>query len=137
MKLRPRGILSVALALAALALIAAGCGSSKPDYCSNVSDLKESVDELGSIQVESGVLSTLRSDLEKVRADANRVVSSAQQDFPNETSALNSSVSSLADTVDRLPPSPTPQQLAGLTAEIATAVTAAEELSSATKSACE
>jgi hypothetical protein len=137
LKLRPRGTLIIALALAAVALVATGCGSSKPDYCSNVSDLKESVDELGSIQVESGVLSTVRSDLEEVRANANTVVSSVKQDFPNETSALKSSVSSLSDTVNQLPPTPTPKQLVDLTAEIATAVTAAEELSSATESACE
>ena len=40
-------------------------------------------------------------------------------------------------TVNQLPPAPTPQQLLGLGAEIQSTVTAAQELSSATESACE
>lgn len=139
---------STALALLSRSLIAAtalvvvfavtGCGgSSKPAYCSNVSDLQGSVDELSSVQLESGALSTLQADLAKVQTNANAVVSSAKQDFPSETSALKSSVSSLAATVNQLPSSPTPQQLLALTSEIASAVTAAKELTSATESACE
>lgn len=137
---RKRLRVSVALpaALLAVALLVGGCGSdSKPDYCSNVSDLQGSVDELSSVKLESGVLGTVEADLKKIQADANAVVSSAKQDFPNETSALESSVSKLSTTVNQLPPAPTPQQLVGLGAQIQSTVTAAQELSSATESACE
>jgi len=41
-----RMTLGISVALAALALFAGCGGSSKPDYCSNVSDLEGSVDEL-------------------------------------------------------------------------------------------
>jgi hypothetical protein len=64
-------------------------------------------------------------------------VSSAKQDFPDETSALKSSVSSLSTTVNGLPESPTPDQLAPLAAEISSTVTAAKGLDSATNSACD
>jgi hypothetical protein len=64
-------------------------------------------------------------------------VSSAKQDFPDETSALKSSVSSLSTTVKGLPESPTPDQLAPLAAEISSTVTAAKGLDSATNSACD
>lgn len=128
----------VALVLAALAVAVGACGgSSKPDYCSNVSDLQGSVEELGSVELESGALATLQADLEKVQSNANAVVSSAKQDFPSETSALKSSVSSLATAVDQLAPTPTPQELVGVAAAIEPAVTAANELESATESACE
>lgn len=135
--LRSRSLMA-ATVLAVIVFAVTGCGgSSKPAYCSNVSDLQGSVDELSSVQLESGALSTVQADLEKVQTNANAVVSSAKQDFPSETSALKSSVSSLAATVNQLPPTPSPQQLVALTAGIAGAVTAAKELSSATESACE
>jgi hypothetical protein len=130
--------LATSAALLGIALLAAGCGSdSKPDYCSNVSDLQDSVDELGDVKLESGVLGTVEADLKKIQADANAVVSSAKQDFPSETSALKSSVSELSATANQLPPAPTPQQLLGLGAGIQSTVMAAQELSSATESACE
>lgn len=135
---RLRLSLAIPAALLAVALLVAGCGSdSKPDYCSNVSDLQSSVDELSNVKLESGVLGTLEANLKKIQANANAVVSSAKQDFPSETSALKSSVSELSATVNQLPPAPTPQQLLGLGAEIQSTVTAAQELSSATESACE
>ncbi len=72
-----------------------------------------------------------------MKSDVNAVVSSAKADFPSETSALESSVSSLSTTIDALPPSPTAQQLLPLAPQIGSVVTAAEDLSSATSSACD
>jgi hypothetical protein len=127
----------LAVAMATAALVAAGCGSSKPAYCSNVSDLQQSVDNLKSVQLQSGALSTLQTDLQTVQSNANAVVSSAKADFPSQTSALESSVSSLSTTVKKLPSSPTAQQLLPLAPEISGVVTAAQDFSSATSSACD
>ena len=133
-----RVTLIVPLALAAAALVAAGCGSdSKPDYCSNVSDLQQSVDDLKNVQLNSSTLTTLQTDVQKVQTNADAVVSSAKQDFPSETSALKSSVSTLSTTIQQLPPSPTAQQLLAVAPQISSTVTAAKNLSSATKSACD
>ncbi len=138
MNTRLRMTLVISMALAAVALLAAGCGgSSKPAYCSNVSDLEGSIAEIKDIELDSGAVSTLQTDLEKVKTNADAVLSSAKQDFPSETSALKSSVSSLSTAVNQLPPTPTPQQLLALTSGIESTVTAAKELSSATESACE
>ena len=125
--------------LAAAALVAAACGGDdEPAYCSNVSDLQQSVDDLKNVQLtESGSLSTLQTDIQKVQSDADAVVSSAKEDFPNETSALKSSVSSLSTTIEELPSSPTAQQLAALAPEINGVVTAAKDLDSATNSECD
>ena len=86
--------------------------SNKPAYCSNVSDLKQSVDDLKNLRLTSGnaVVSTLQADLQKIQSNANAVVDSAKQDFPNQTSALQSSVSSLSAAINSCP-SPTPKQL--------------------------
>ena len=137
MKARLPVMLILALALAAVALAVAGCGSSKPDYCSDVSNLQQSVDDLGNIQLQSGALSTLQTDLQKVQTNANAVVTSAKADFPSQTSALKSSVTSLSNSIKQLPASPTAQQLLPLTVEINSVVTAAKNLSSATSSACD
>ena len=138
MKVRLHLVPTLALALSAAALVAAGCGGDdKPDYCSNVSDLQQSVDDLKSVQPDSSVVSTLQTDVQKVQSNANAVVSSAKQDFPNQTSALESSVSSLSTSIKQLPPSPTPQQLVALVPQINSVVTAAQGLSSATSSACD
>ena len=127
-----------AAALVLVALLLAACGgSSKPAYCSNVSDLEGSVQELKSVELESGALATLEADLKKVQTNADAVVGSAKEDFPTETSALKSAVSSLSTAVGQLPAAPTPQELLALATQIDTTVSAAEELSSATESACE
>jgi hypothetical protein len=125
------------LPVLALLLLASACGSSKPDYCSNVSDLEGSVEELGNVKLESGALETVRKDLAEVRGNANAVVSSAKSDFPNETSALESAVAKLATEVERLPPSPTAHQLVALGAAVQSTVTATEDFSNATESACD
>ena len=124
--------------LAIAALVAAGCGGDDaPDYCENVADLQVSVDDVKSVQLsESDALSTLQGELPQVRSDANAVVSSAKEDFPNETSALKSSLSKLSATIEQLPASPTAQQLAPLAQEISSVVTAAQDLDGATSSAC-
>ena len=128
----------ITVALPAAAFVAVGCGGSdKPAYCSDVSDLKQSVDDLKGVKVESGALPTLQADFKKVQTNADAVVSSAKNDFPSETSALKSSVTSLANSIQQLPPSPTAQQLAPLAQQANSVVTASNGLQSATSSACD
>ena len=138
MKTRLPMVLIASLALVAVALVAAGCGSSsKPAYCTNVTSLQQSVDDLGNIQLNSNTVSTLQTDVQKVQNNANAVVSSAKADFPSETSALKSSVTTLSNSIKQLPPSPTAQQLLPLGVEVSGVVTATKSLSSATSSACD
>ena len=132
-------LLWIVFVLVIAALVGAGCGGDdKPGYCENVADLQVSVDDVKNVQLsESGALSTLQSELPQVRSDANAVVSSAKEDFPSQTSALKSSVSKLSTTIEQLPASPTVQQLAPLAQEVSSVVTAAQDLESATSSACD
>jgi len=131
-------MLWIVFVLAGTALVATGCGGSdKPAYCSNVSDLQQSVDDLKGVKLDSGGLSTLKTDVKKVQSSADAVGSSAKQDFPSQTSALKASVSSLSSTIEQLPSSPSVQQLAPLAQGISGVVTSAKDLKSATGSACD
>jgi hypothetical protein len=122
--------------LPAAALIAlSGCG--KPQYCSDRSDLQNSVRDLGNVKVlQSGGVDQLKSQLQKVQADAQKVASSAKSDFPTESSALQSSVSTLKTAVQQLPASPTRQQLAPVAADVASVVASAGRFKQATDSKC-
>jgi hypothetical protein len=123
--------------VAVLAFVAAtGCGSSdKPAYCTSRADLESSIKGLTDLNAGSG-LSGLQSQLAKIQSNATAVVSSAKSDFPNETSAIKSSVSALADTVKAFPSSPSTNEIATLARQAAAAVTAVQNFYNATSSKC-
>src|SRR5208283_5562858 len=91
--------------VAAGTLIAlAGCGSSKPAYCSDRTNLENSIKGLTSLSASSGV-SGLTSQIKTIQSDAISVVNSAKGDFPSQTSAMKTSVDALASAVKALPSS--------------------------------
>jgi hypothetical protein len=122
------------IAVAALMLLA-GCG--KPQYCSDRNELQQSIRDLRDVEVlQSGGVSQLRSQLQEVEANAQKVVSSAKGDFPSESSALQSSVSRLKGTVQQLPESPSRQEVGPVAANVAGVATSFREFRSATESKC-
>ncbi|HTA14372.1 MAG TPA: hypothetical protein VK781_05890 [Solirubrobacteraceae bacterium] len=135
---RPRVLCLLALSLVGVWALS-GCGSSKPAFCSHVSELEKSVQSLGSLNLQSGV-SGVEASLQKVNADANAVVSSAKSEFPTQTAAIEKSVSSLDGTVKELSSATTTKAkltaIASLAGQVSTAGTALSELSSAAKSKC-
>jgi hypothetical protein len=120
------------LATPALILILAACGSSKPAYCTQVSDLKKSVQGLGSISS----VSELQTQAKKISTQAQSAISSAKGDFPNETAAVSNSLKQLESTVKQLPSSPSASQVAALTSQASSAVTAIKNFTNATSSKC-
>ena len=130
----PRSL--AALAVVGVTLALAACGSSKPSYCSNVSDLESSVKDLGNVDVSSGGVSALETQLKKVESSANDVVSSAKSDFPNETSAMSSSLKSLDTAVSQAGSSPSAATIAALGVDVKNVVTAVDSFTSATDSKC-
>jgi hypothetical protein len=123
-----------AAALVVVALAACG-GSSKPAYCTNRANLESSVKGLTDLTASSG-LSGLQAQIAKIQSDANALVSSAKSDFPNETSAIKSSVDSLATTIKTLPSSPSAANIATVGTQAASAVTAVQNFYNSTKSKC-
>src|ERR1700761_9281812 len=105
------------LAAAATAVTLAGCSSSKPAYCTDRTNLENSVKGLTS----SGV-SGLKSQLKQIQTDATTLVNSAKSDFPSETTAIPSPVSAPKTTRRARRSSPAAAQPAAATRSAASVV---------------
>ena len=119
------------LAAAATAITLAGCSSGKPAYCTDRTNLTNSVKGLTS----SGV-SGLKSQLKQIQTDATTLVNSAKSDFPTETGAITSSVSALKNSVTALPSSPSAAQIATATKDAASVVSSVKSFVDASNSKC-
>jgi hypothetical protein len=126
-----------AVCIAAAGLVAlAGCGgSSKPAYCSDRSNLKNSVKGLTSLNASSGV-SGLETQVKTIQSDATKLVNSAKSDFPSQTSAIKSSVAALQSAVKALPSNPSTTQLAPVVTAAASVVSSVKSFTDATSSKC-
>jgi outer membrane murein-binding lipoprotein Lpp len=131
-----RGIASAFTVLCLGVLVTAGCGSSEPEFCSKVDDLQGALDTLKS-DVTSGDVSAIESDAQTVRTDVDAVASSAKSDFPSQTSAVQSSVSTLAAAINGLPSSPSAEDLARLGVNVSAVVSDVESFKTATSSECD
>jgi hypothetical protein len=124
------------LCAALVGLVAlAGCGGSKPAYCSARANLQNSVQQATSLSPSSGV-ATLQAQFKKVQTDANAVVSQAKGDFPTETSAIKSSVDALKVTVNALPTNPSPSQIATVVSKASSVVSSVQSFMNASSSKC-
>jgi hypothetical protein len=122
--------------VAVVAVIAlAGCGSSKPAYCSDRTNLENSVKGLASLSFTSGV-SGLQSQLTKIKSDATTLVGAAKSDFPSQTSAVKSSVDALNSAIKALTSSPSAGQIATLAADAVSVVSSVKSFSDASSSKC-
>ena len=124
----------VCIALAALVALA-GCGSSKPAYCSARTNLESSVKGLTSLNTSSGI-SGLKAELEKVQTDASTLVSEAKTDFPSQTSAISSSMDSLTSAVKALSEAPSASQIATVASSASSVVSSVKSFMDATSSKC-
>jgi hypothetical protein len=122
--------------VAAVSLIGlVGCGSSKPAYCSDRTNLENSVKNLPSVTSSSGI-SGLKSQITTIKNDATSLVSAAKSDFPSETSAVKSSVDTLQSSIKALPSSPSATQIAAVGANAANVVSSVNSFTEASKSKC-
>lgn len=138
MKVHDIGVASRAAAtcLAGMAVIAiAGCGSSKPGYCKDRTDLNNSIKGLTSLNVSSGV-SGLQAQVQKVQSSATALVDSAKRDFPSETSAIESSVNQLKSAVEAVRSNPSAAEIATVASSASRVVTSVKSFTDATKSKC-
>jgi predicted component of type VI protein secretion system len=121
---------------AAVGLLA-GCGSSKPSFCSKVSDLKKSFQQIENINPLSTGSNSLAATVNGIDSNAKAVVSSAKSDFPSETSALSTSYDALKATVTQVADGQTnTATLVKLPGEVYALVTAVDNFQKATKSKC-
>jgi ABC-type glycerol-3-phosphate transport system substrate-binding protein len=125
--------------IAAVALLAlAGCGgssSSKPAYCSARADLENSINGVSGLSPSSSV-SDLEAQFQKIKTDANKVVTQAKSDFPTQTSAIKSSVDALTSAVNALTTNPSATQIATVTGAASTVLSSVKSFMDASSSKC-
>lgn len=128
---------TAAVALLAIAPTVAVSGCGKPQYCSDRSNLEQSVKGIGDVKLlQSGGLKNLQAQLQKVESDARALAGSAKSDFASQTKAIESSVSTLKTDVQQLPSSPTPAQLSRVVSDVKAVGTAFGDFKDATSSKC-
>jgi hypothetical protein len=132
-----RGALRFAVLAAVLvALIGlAGCGSSKPSYCKNRTNLENSIKGLTGINLSSGV-SGLQAQAQTIQSDATALVKSAKSDFPDQSSALQTSVNQFSSALHGLPARPSASQLALVATSASGVVNSVKSFFDATSSKC-
>ena len=136
--LAPRTGVGALLVAAAAAALLAGCSSSSsstPGYCADRTNLQNSVKALTELNLSSGV-SSLKSHVTQIQQDATTLVNSAKNDFPSQTSAITSSVNALKTSITGLSSSPTAAQVATITKDGRSVVTAVNSFMDASSSAC-
>jgi hypothetical protein len=112
-----------------------GCGSSKPGYCTDRTNLNNSVKQLTSLNPSAG-LCGLQSQLQKIESDATAVVNSANNDFPSETSAIQSSVAQFKSAVQGLTSNQSAGQISKVASAASNVVNSVKSFSDATSSKC-
>lgn len=118
------------------ALTASGCSNSKPEFCSDVENLKGSVGELVNIQINTNTINQVQADFEVVQQDADAAIQSAREDFPQETQSLEDAITNTREAIEGLPSSPSTEQYLTLAAQVIALGTAAKDFQEAASSAC-
>jgi hypothetical protein len=132
-----RRALAASLAAGCAGGALAGCGGSKPAYCSDVSDVKTAIAQLKDAKpVENGV-SSLTKAADGVKSAGKKLVSDAKSAFPSQTDALKTSITALATSAAQLTdPGTRKAALAGVPAAAAAVQSSYDELASAVKGKC-
>jgi len=130
------GLVPAVVLILALSGLAAGCGSSKPAYCTDAEQLKTSVQDLGNVNINVHDLSSVDAAVSKVQADAEKFASDAKSAYPSQTTALKNSVSSLETAVKSAMSQPSVTTVAAVGSSVAQVKTAADNVQSAVKGTC-
>lgn len=121
-----------------IVMAVAGCGSSsnsKPQYCTDKTNLEKSVKALPST-ITSGNVSAIQSQVTKIQGEANKFASSAKSEFSSQAAAVKKDVNTLETGVKGLPSSPSASDLMTLATDAASTVSAVSDLVNAVKSKC-
>jgi hypothetical protein len=130
-------LLPAAILVLALSGLAAGCSSSTPAYCTDASQLKTDVQNLGNVNINVHDLSSVDTAVSKVQADAEAFAADAKSAFPSQTTALKNSVSSLETAVKSAMSQPSVTTVAAVVSSVTQVKTAADNVQSAVKGTCQ
>jgi hypothetical protein len=137
MSSRSRSARTIRHSLAALmgvAVLLAGCGgSSKPAYCSDVTNFEDAVTQLKNVSSPSALVSQTK----KVVSSGQTAIKAVKTSFAPEADALKNSLTTLANSVKELSSSGTrASALQRIPAEKTAVVTAADNFANAAKPKC-
>jgi hypothetical protein len=133
--LRRWGLLPAAVLV--LATLATGCSSSKPAYCTDASQLKTSVHDLGNVTVNVNDLSSVNTAVSKVQTNAKTFVADVKSAYPSQTTTLKTSLSSLETAVKSAMAQPSVTTVAAVVSSVTQVKTAADNAQTAVKGKCQ
>jgi hypothetical protein len=126
-----------AAAVLVLSGVAAGCGSSKPAYCTAASQLKTSVHDLGNVTVNVSDLGSVKTAVSKVQANAKTFASEAKSAYPSQITALRTSLSGLQAAVKSALGQPSLTAVAAVVSAVTQVKTSAANLQNAASGKCQ
>ena len=132
---RKRLLVPAAVLIPVLSGLAAGC-SSKPAYCTDATNLKTSVSNLGDVNVAKNGLSSLQTALTSVQTNAKAFVADAKSAYPSQTTALQNSLSSLETAIKSVMGQPSLTAAAAVASSVTQVKNAASALQSAASGKC-
>jgi hypothetical protein len=130
---RVRVLLAAVIAIGVVGL--AGCSSSKPAYCTDRTNLENSVKGLTSLNFSGGI-SAIKSQVSMIQSKATALVNSAKSDFPSQTSAITSSVDALKSSVATLSSDLSAANIAAAAKDAASVANSVKSFTDATSSQC-
>ena len=132
-----RWLLLPAAVLVLSGLMAAGCSSSKPAYCTDAANLKTSVQNLGNADVAKNGLSSLQTALTSVKTSASAFATDAKSAYPSQTAALNTSLSALQTAITSAKGQPPVAAAAAVVPAVTQVKNSASALQSAASGKCQ
>jgi hypothetical protein len=129
-------LLPAVVLVLALSGLAAGCSSSTPAYCTDASQLKTDVQDLGNVNVATNGLGSLQTALTKVQADAKSFAADAKSAFPSQTAALDSALSGLQTAITSAKGQPPATAATAVVSSVAQVKSSASSLQNAISSSC-
>jgi len=131
----PAAFLVAAALVVPVSGLVAGC-SSPPAYCTDATNLKNSVQYLGSVDVAKNGLDSLQTALSSVQSDAKAFVTDAKSAFPSQAAALNAAVSGLRTAIASASGQPPLTAAATVASSVAQVTTAATDVQDAVSGNC-
>jgi hypothetical protein len=130
-----RGVVAVwACAAVSVGLLLGGCGSSKPAYCSDLNNLKTSVQNLGKVNPVQNGVSSLTAALDEVKSSAQKLAGSAKGALGPQVDAVEKAINDIEASLKGLSSSATRSQaISNLPSQITALQTALDSLASAAK----
>jgi Flp pilus assembly protein TadG len=128
------------LLLAAVLLLsgfAVGCSSSKPAYCTAASQLKTSVQDLGNVTVNVNDLSSVKTAVSKIQANAQTFASEAKSAYPSQITALRTALTGLQAAVKSALGAPSLTTVAAIVPAVTQVKTSASNLQNAASGKCQ